>query len=317
MLYRENGTAREARVGVDDYTALTKAWLDDRYRTPAAGPYVPHQPIYGFAHARRTGILWDYTRIHRVLETLSHVDFRTLLEVGAAEGLTSALSARLLRADVEVTDLSSEACLRASEMFGLKATPADVHSLPHADLSFDVVLCTETLEHVTDTERAIRELLRVARSAVIVSVPEEPPSEIHGNRERGEPHSHIHAFDAHSFDHLELEGIVVRRQRIMSPFLRIPLALLEGRKPSEATEARLPRSVRSAYGLVRPYLRYIPGLGLTKLMMSADSLVCGITNPHSGLLFVLLKDERKWLERPSTRIRPGRILGFSATREHQ
>jgi ubiquinone/menaquinone biosynthesis C-methylase UbiE len=51
---------------------------------------------------------------------------------------------------------------------------ADVHHLPFPDNSFDLVLCLEVLEHVPDSRLGLRELLRVARDHVLVSVPHEP-----------------------------------------------------------------------------------------------------------------------------------------------
>jgi SAM-dependent methyltransferase len=51
---------------------------------------------------------------------------------------------------------------------------ADVTRLPFADKSFDVAGCFEVLEHLHEPRRALRELVRVSRSAVILSVPHEP-----------------------------------------------------------------------------------------------------------------------------------------------
>ena len=51
---------------------------------------------------------------------------------------------------------------------------ASVLALPFAARSFDVVTCLEVLEHLDDPAAAARELARVARRAVVVSVPFEP-----------------------------------------------------------------------------------------------------------------------------------------------
>jgi SAM-dependent methyltransferase len=59
-----------------------------------------------------------------------------------------------------------------------------VLQLPFAAASFDAVLCLEVLEHLEDPAAAVRELLRVARKAVVLSVPYEPYFRV-GNLLRG------------------------------------------------------------------------------------------------------------------------------------
>src|SRR5260370_4593459 len=61
---------------------------------------------------------------------------------------------------------------------------ASVVSLPFAGRSFDAVTCLEVLEHLDDPAAAVRELARVARRAVLVSVPFAPYFRI-GNLLRG------------------------------------------------------------------------------------------------------------------------------------
>ncbi|CAN5774667.1 hypothetical protein BH20CHL4_BH20CHL4_06130 [soil metagenome] len=51
---------------------------------------------------------------------------------------------------------------------------ADITRLPFHDKSFDVAGCFEVLEHLHTPRQALRELVRVSRSAVILSVPHEP-----------------------------------------------------------------------------------------------------------------------------------------------
>jgi SAM-dependent methyltransferase len=50
----------------------------------------------------------------------------------------------------------------------------DVQKLSFKDKSFDIVLCQEVLEHVPDPVVAIKELKRVAKKQLIISVPYEP-----------------------------------------------------------------------------------------------------------------------------------------------
>ncbi len=48
---------------------------------------------------------------------------------------------------------------------------SNIQKMPFADNSFDVVICSHTLEHVVDIRVAMSELLRVARRKLIIVVP--------------------------------------------------------------------------------------------------------------------------------------------------
>lgn len=50
----------------------------------------------------------------------------------------------------------------------------DLQHLTFDDKSFDIVLCQQMLEHVPDPVQAMRELKRVTRRQLIVTVPNEP-----------------------------------------------------------------------------------------------------------------------------------------------
>jgi len=92
-----------------------------------------------------------------------------LLDVPAGEG---ALAARLIAAGFEVT-----CCDLYPEIFRLKDVdihPGDLNGeLPFADRSFDHVTCLEGLEHIENSQQAMREFARVLRpgGTVTVSIP--------------------------------------------------------------------------------------------------------------------------------------------------
>lgn len=52
---------------------------------------------------------------------------------------------------------------------------ADAEYLPFKNREFDIVLCSETLEHVLNPNKAFLELLRVSRKYLIISVPGHTP----------------------------------------------------------------------------------------------------------------------------------------------
>ncbi len=71
-----------------------------------------------------------------------------------------------------------------------------VDALPFARATFDAVLCVEVLEHLKDPGAAVRELARVARKALILSVPYEPYFRL-GNLARGKHLRHLGNFPEH------------------------------------------------------------------------------------------------------------------------
>jgi ubiquinone/menaquinone biosynthesis C-methylase UbiE len=49
-----------------------------------------------------------------------------------------------------------------------------IYALPYEDNSFDMVLCTEVLEHLEHPENALKELYRVCGRYCVITVPNEP-----------------------------------------------------------------------------------------------------------------------------------------------
>ena len=51
---------------------------------------------------------------------------------------------------------------------------ADIYRLPVPPAAFDLVICSEVLEHLADVPAALAELKRVSRGQVLITVPHEP-----------------------------------------------------------------------------------------------------------------------------------------------
>jgi len=101
----------------------------------------------------------------------------TLLDSGCGEGyLADELKRSFPGCRITGIDASEGAIDYARLHFGSSAElhVGDLFALPFPDRSFDVVVCSEVLEHLDDPARAFAELRRVARRRVVLTVPLEP-----------------------------------------------------------------------------------------------------------------------------------------------
>ena len=102
----------------------------------------------------------------------------SFLDAGCGEGFVAqALLDRLPGLDLTGIDFSADAAgVAQAKLTSARFQAGDVTALPFPDGAFDVVGCFEVLEHLRGDgpERALREFERVARRAVVLSVPHEP-----------------------------------------------------------------------------------------------------------------------------------------------
>ncbi len=92
-----------------------------------------------------------------------------VLDVGCGRGF---LAEKIIKLGHEVEGCDA---LDSVQIPKMKYTQALAEKLPYADQSFDVVVCTHTLEHVRNLDLAISELKRVAKTKLIIVVPKQRP----------------------------------------------------------------------------------------------------------------------------------------------
>jgi SAM-dependent methyltransferase len=118
---------------------------------------------------------------------------KTALDIGALEGYYS----RLLQIRYErVTALD----LEEPKVPGCENVAGSVENLQFADRSFDLVFCSEVLEHVPNFRAAAREIARVARERVVIGVPYDQDTRrhrvtCHECRKILPPWGHVNSFD--------------------------------------------------------------------------------------------------------------------------
>lgn len=276
---------------MDEPILRLRDYLDERFRTcDADGVYYAHQPIYGFRVGCCEPDLFDrYIRTDQILRALSTGRFATLLDVGSAEGYKAHLAERFHGIRATALDLSTEAGRRTKELFSIPAVAGDVHRLPFASGSFDVVLCSETLEHLPDWKPALEELLRVARQAVLITVPHEPDEQVQSIRARGVRFGHVSRFELRSLHHLERRGCRVVRWPLLARRLRLPQVLVEAAPRAHHSLTRYPRLLFDVYNAALPALRRTTGPRMAAWLVRLDSWICRLPVAHRALLFMVWK----------------------------
>jgi len=291
---------------MDAYTLKTRDWLNKRFGDVTEdGVYIPHQPIYGFRvepgpHTRinRYAITWQ------LMKTLAEIAFESVLDVGCAEGYKTAMVRDMFNVQVRGADLSSEACRRAREIFDVAADEVDICRLPYRDNSFDVVMCSEVLEHVPESQQATQELYRVCRRAVVITIPLEPERVAAQNRVDQVLHSHIHAFDrdGNDFTHLSTDFRICNRFHhvLMQPVNR----LADGIPRTHPLKFR-----HRIYNCLAPVARLLVKNRAAAWLIKLDGFLANRMGKPGGLTIVLLKDPNCLME-PKIRITPKQVIDY-------
>ena len=100
----------------------------------------------------------------------------TVMDVGCGEGFTLIkLKQAKIGRTFEGIDHSDDALKLGKKLYHkLNIKKGDIYHLPYKDNTFDMLVCTEVLEHLTFPEKAVKELARVAKKYIVISVPNEP-----------------------------------------------------------------------------------------------------------------------------------------------
>jgi SAM-dependent methyltransferase len=134
----------------------------------------------------------------RLLSEATALEPRRLLDAGCGEGhVTGWLAEALPECAITGVEGRPEALAAFRERNpGLQAVEGNLHALPFPDASFQLVVCTEVLEHLTEPAQALRELGRVCSGHLLLTVPHEPYFRA-GNLARGRYMSRLGSTPGH------------------------------------------------------------------------------------------------------------------------
>lgn len=111
-----------------------------------------------------------------VLDLAGRTQAESILDVGCGEGFTlnklkqAGIGKKL--EGIEYLDTAIE--LGKKYHPDIKIKQGSIYELPYKDNAWDLVLCTEVLEHLEDPKKALAELARVTKRYCLFSVPHEP-----------------------------------------------------------------------------------------------------------------------------------------------
>src|ERR1035437_3886429 len=119
-------------------------------------------------------LLWNFFRNFANLTASKKVD--SILDVGCGEGFTlNRLKEKGIGKKLEGIEYLPAAIDLGKKTYpDIKITQGTIYELPYKDNSFDLVLCTEVLEHLDKPQDALKELVRVSKRYLVISVPNEP-----------------------------------------------------------------------------------------------------------------------------------------------
>ncbi|MGE5042194.1 MAG: class I SAM-dependent methyltransferase [Candidatus Levyibacteriota bacterium] len=169
-----------------------------------------------------------------LVKNIKNLNVSSILDAGCGEGFTlNQLYEAKAAKHLEGVDFSKQAVSLGNKQFPkLKLKQGDIYKLPYKKDEFELVICSEVLEHLEHPEKAVREVLRVSKKYVLFSVPNEPF--FMGSRllkgmnikQLGNHPEHINHWNVFSFPQmLQKNGVKVKK--VLYPF---PWILVLGKK---------------------------------------------------------------------------------------
>ncbi|OGS37027.1 MAG: hypothetical protein A2293_15480 [Elusimicrobia bacterium RIFOXYB2_FULL_49_7] len=152
-------------------------------------------------------------RIELILDGANDPGGKSILDVGA----TSDLLFRYLNKKGVGLNISQKA-VDHMKSSGIEAVLGDAEKLDYPDKSFDYILCFETLEHLENPLRALREFKRVAREKIFITIPAIDTTKICGwePSERGVHRWHFIELNNTDFEKIaQRVGLKITRNQII------------------------------------------------------------------------------------------------------
>ncbi len=173
---------------------------------------------------------WLINNFYDVLISIvTKLNSESILDVGCGEGFTlSLLAKKNVDKTLEGIDSSVVAINIGKTLFPkISLKTGDIYNLPYEHDSFELVICSEVLEHLEDPGRALQELKRVSKKYCLFSVPNEPIFRL-ANFFRGKNISrwgndieHINHWSIHEFSDFIGGKLKILEKRLPFPWIMV------------------------------------------------------------------------------------------------
>lgn len=160
-----------------------------------------------------------------LIELIAPLNVHKILDAGCGEGFTLSRFYELkIGESLEGVDFSKDAIEIGKRLYPyLDIKIGDIYNLPYKDSSFDLVTCTEVLEHLENPAQALKEVERVSSKYVLLTVPNEPLFTLFNYTRWGQDIGHINKWSSSSFEKLVISNssLEIVAKRFPFPWIMI------------------------------------------------------------------------------------------------
>lgn len=167
--------------------------------------------------------LWHTGKLRNIL-SLAEKNPDNILDVGCASGwFLNEVSKKFPKAKCFGIDLYEDAIKYGKRRYKkLNLVTADAHKIPFKDSTFELVICSEVLEHVLDSKKVVKEIRRVLAPNGIALIEMDSGNILFKTvwhwwthmRKGVWKHAHLHPFDKRKLEKVIGEGglIIVKKK---------------------------------------------------------------------------------------------------------
>ena len=111
-----------------------------------------------------------------LISSVKDLELDSILDVGCGEGFTlNKLLENKIGERLEGVDFQKSAIEIGKKVHTyLALKQGNIYKLEYKNNSFDLVIATEVLEHLKDPKKGLKELVRISKKYLLLSVPNEP-----------------------------------------------------------------------------------------------------------------------------------------------